>query len=223
MYLHRKNNEGEKVCSGIQVAVLDTLDRHFVDSKDITQILKSAGINPVGKKYKDINSDLIEKKLEENKLIKNAEAYKTTSGILKIEVYQKIPLMRIFSTNGNYFIDNEGGFMPNVGGISAYLPVASGMIEKDFAMKELYKFALFLQKNKFWDAQIEQIYVYPNKEIELIPRVGDHRILLGRMDNFEEKLNNLKLLYEKGLGETGWNRYAVINLKYKNQIVCTKK
>lgn len=89
-------------------------------------------------------------------------------------------------------------------------------------MTDLYKFALFLQENEFWNDQIEQIYVYPDNDIELIPRVGNHRIMLGTLDEFEEKLANLKLFYEQAIPKVGWEKYSMINLKYKNQIVCTK-
>jgi cell division protein FtsQ len=37
------------------------------------------------------------------------------------------------------------------------------------------------------------------------------------------KLENLKLFYQKALPKVGWERYSSINLKYKNQIVCTIK
>lgn len=70
------------------------------------------------------------------------------------------------------------------------------MWKKELAVTDLYKFALFLQENEFWNDQIEQIYVYPDNDIELIPRVGNHRIMLGTLDEFEEKLANLKLFYE---------------------------
>ncbi len=39
-------------------------------------------------------------------------------------------------------------------------------------MKDLYKFGVFLHNNKFWDALIEQIHVLPDRNIELVPRVG---------------------------------------------------
>ena len=47
-------------------------------------------------------------------------------------------------------------------------------------MRDLYKFGVFLQKNSFWNAQIEQIHVLPGRNIELVPRVGDHIIYLGK-------------------------------------------
>lgn len=65
--------------------------------------------------------------------------------------------------------------------------------------------------------------MFPNKEVELIPRVGRFRIVLGSLDDFEEKLNKLRLFYDQAIPKVGWDKYSVIDLKYKNQIVCTKK
>ena len=48
-------------------------------------------------------------------------------------------------------------------------------------------------------------------------------LTLGTLDEFEEKLANLKLFYEQAIPKVGWEKYSMINLKYKNQIVCTKK
>jgi hypothetical protein len=32
------------------------------------------------------------------------------------------------------------------------------------------------------------------------------------------------MFYTEGLNKTdGWNKYSIINIKYKNQVVCTKK
>ena len=53
--------------------------------------------------------------------------------------------------------------------------------------------------------------------------MGNHRIMLGTLNEFEEKLANLKLFYEQAIPKVGWEKYSMINLKYKNQIVCTKK
>jgi cell division protein FtsQ len=112
--------------------------------------------------------------------------------------------------------------MPVPNNFSAYVPIATGYIEESYAKQQLYEFALFLQKDKFWNSQIEQIYVAPNSDIELIPRVGNHQIILGKIEDYTENLTKLKVFYEKGLNNVGWNKYSKINLKYKNQVVCTK-
>lgn len=79
----------------------------------------------------------------------------------------------------------------------------------------------------FWNNQIEQIYVSRGKKnervIEIVPRVGDHIVYLGTINNFEKKLNNLKIFYDKAIKTVGWNKYAKVNLEYENQIICTKR
>ena len=87
----------------------------------------------------------------------------------------------------------------------------------------LFNFAKYINNDKFWKAQISQVYVVDQNNIELIPRVGPHTILLGSLDDYELKMEKLKLFYEQALTEEGWNKYKQINLKYRNQIVCTKR
>ena len=75
-----------------------------------------------------------------------------------------------------------------------------------------------MQKNSFWNAQIEQIHVLPGKNIELVPRVGDHLIYLGKIAGFEKKLKRVKAFYERGLNQVGWNKYSRISVEFDNQI-----
>lgn len=213
----------DKICQRLEVVVKDSLDKHFVSQSDLIYILKKANLDPVKKPMDAINTDKIELELLRNEVIFNVDAYKTPSGIIKLEVEQKMPILRVISARGNYYVDNMGTTMPVSRHYVAHLPIVNGYVEKELAVTDLYKFALFLQENEFWNNQIEQIYVYPDSEVELIPRVGNHRIVLGSFDDFEEKLNNLELFYEQAIPKVGWEKYSMINLKYKNQIVCTKK
>jgi len=210
-------------CNNLIIKIKDSLDRQFLSQNEIVASLKSAQLYPIDKPLNTINTYDIEKKIAENTLVSTVTAYKTPSGSIKIEITQKTPVLRVITARESYYVDESGQVMPMNYQQAVYLPVASGNIEKSFAMTELYKFTLFLQKNEFWNSQIEQIYVHPNQEVELIPRIGDHRIILGDFEDFEEKMNNLRLFYEQAIPKIGWDKYEIINLKYKNQIVCTKK
>jgi len=215
--------EKNRICKELRVNIVDTLERNYLKDTDIINSITKAGLSPVGNDLATVNTAAIEKKLEENRLIKRAECYKTVDGTMQIKIYQRIPVLRIFSPKGSYYIDNDGEKMPVPGDFAAYVPVANGFIEDEFATKQLYEFALFLQRDKFWNSQIKQIYVAPNGDIELTPAVGNHQIVLGKMEDYKENLEKLRLFYENGLSKVGWNRYSVINLKFKNQVVCTKK
>jgi cell division protein FtsQ len=222
MVYSNSDDKEEALCTDLRIKIMDKPENQYIKEIDIERILKKAGLELVGKNLSEINTGKVEAVLEENNTIKQAECYKTAGGTLHLNIYQRVPILRIITNEGNYYVDNEGKRMPVPDSFSAYVPVATGYIDEDFAQTELYRFTLFLQKNKFWNAQIEQIYVDPNKDIELTPRVGNHQIILGKVEDCEENLNKLKLFYEKGLNKVGWNKYSKINLKYKNQVVCTK-
>ena len=74
---------------------------------------------------------------------------------------------------------------------------------------------------------IEQIHIEPDAKgtfvATLIPRVGDHTIFLGTLDQLDTKLRRLQIFYQQGLPQVGWNKYSRLDLQYGNQIVCTKK
>jgi cell division protein FtsQ len=221
IFLNPKANAEEK-CTHLQVDVVCPSETSYLNETQVKLLLNKANLNPVGKNQTAIDMALIEKALEEDKLIKKAEVYKTINGTVRIKIYQRTPILRVIAGR-DYYIDNEGEIMPVPAHFATYVPVATGNIKEEYAKKQLFPFVLFLQKNEFWSSQIEQINIAPNLDVELIPRVGNHQIILGKIENYEENLDKLKLFYEKGLNKVGWNRYSIINLKYKNQVVCTKR
>jgi len=89
-------------------------------------------------------------------------------------------------------------------------------------INKLNTIAKFIYMDKFWKAQIEQVFVDDNMDLELIPKVGRQVILFGDIDRMAEKFKFLKAFYKDKMSQVGWNKYIVINLKFRNQIVCTK-
>ena len=80
-----------------------------------------------------------------------------------------------------------------------------------------------IESDKFLKAQITGIVFDENNELVVYPRVGGHKIILGEAEDFRNKFEKLKVFYRHGLGKVGWDRYSMINLKYHNQVVCTKR
>ncbi|MFC2139005.1 cell division protein FtsQ/DivIB, partial [Bacteroidota bacterium] len=155
-----------------------------------------------------------------------------------ILIDQRNPLIRVFPKHGeSYYIDVEGKFMPLSNKYASHLIVANGNILGNFDRNEhkdifsynnqtlidLFALAKYLKENEFWNSQIEQVYVKKNNDFELIPRVGSHEILLGDIHNLDKKLRNLKAVYKKGFSKESWIKYHYINLKYENQVICSKR
>ncbi|WP_294617736.1 cell division protein FtsQ/DivIB [uncultured Bacteroides sp.] len=213
-----------RMCHDVELVIKDMEYAGFITKKEVIAMLKKKDSNPIGKNLDRIRTKTLEQILSKHPLIDEVECYKTPSGKLCVEVTQRVPILRIMSAKGeNYYLDNKGTVMPLDTKCIAHRAIVTGNVEKSFAMRDLYKFGVFLQKNSFWDAQIEQIHVLPGRNIELVPRVGDHIIYLGKLDDFEQKLKRVKIFYEKGLNKVGWNKYSRISVEFGNQIICTKR
>jgi cell division protein FtsQ len=81
----------------------------------------------------------------------------------------------------------------------------------------------FINQDEFWSAMIGQVHVAINGDIILIPKIDEHQVILGSIDNLEEKFKFLYIFYKEALQNVDWRQYSSINLKYKGQIICTKK
>ncbi len=208
------------ICVGLDVQLLDNTRMRFISEHEIAKILDSKGLNPVGTKYNEISTESMERELLRNELIRTAECYKTISGKLVVEVTQRTPKFLIVG-NESYYVDSDRKLMPVSPNYAAYVPVVSGRVLRGMATRELFDFVTYLEKDTFWNAQIEQIFVRDDLKVELIPRVGNAVVLLGSLDNFEKKLRNLRELYTQGFNVVGWNRYDKVDLQYDGQIVCT--
>lgn len=217
-----KDNAQNKVCKNFVVLVKDSLDKKFIQTKDIENLLRKEKLYPVDKPLSTINTLEMEEAIMGNRLVRSVEVYSTQDGSIVASIRQRNPVLRIMSrVEGSYYIDSERERMPISPHYTVYLPVATGNITEEFAKNELFDFVSFVSKSPTWDAWIEQIVVGPNKKVQIVPRAGDFKVMLGTLDNYEEKLNKLKLFMEKGLNTVGWNRYSEINLEYNNQVVCT--
>jgi len=206
---------------------------NFIEREEIDAILKQGQGELIGRNLEQINIHLIEKTLVSNPYIAFAKVYADMDGVVHIEVKQRQPVLRILNAGGqDYYIDSDGLKMPMSPNFTANVLVATGNILEGFSGRvdtlltplaaDLYKAALFMKKDTLWDAQIEQLYVNEKNDIELIPRVGNQRIILGSADSLETKMNNLLAFYKQAMPMVGWNAYKTINLKYTNQIVCEK-
>lgn len=228
-----RKSQNEQVCDEIAVSVDYSDNLFFVDEKDIQKTLSTSFDSIKGQKMSTLNLSSIEKAVLKNQLIADAKVYKSVDGKLNVEVKQRKPMVRVFSENGfSFYIDKNENFMPLSRKYTSDVLVASGhfptpqhpdSLFNDSIYYQLVELVDFINEDEFWKAQIQQIYLTGNHEFELIPRVGSHTILIGSVENLEEKLNNLFILYKNGLNKLGWNQYSYINLKFKDQIVCTKK
>ena len=201
-----------------------------LSTKEIIRIVKAADNKLIGKRLREVNSEEIEKEVETHSAILKADAYKlvirdSTSykGVLAVKVRPRSPVMRVMTSDANYYLDAEGARFPTSTRYSANVVIVTGNVNEGLARNSLLPMVLYVAGNDFWQAQIKQIHVDRNEELILTPLVGNQLIEFGTASNYREKLRNLMAFYDQILTNSNWNKYERINLKYNNQIIAKKR
>jgi cell division protein FtsQ len=234
--------QGSVRCAQLVVKIEVQDGMTFISQDDVETLLRQTNLHPVGKSMADISIAEMEMRLDQIAEVKKTEVYKSIDGNVYVKVKQRKPIVRIMNANGSsFYLDEEGFQMPLSDNYTARVPLVSGYINEpitemsadeiaasdllkgEMKSDDVFRLAKFLKNNEFWSAQIQQIHYNREGDIELIPSVGEHRIVFGDLQHMEGKFNKLMIFYKDGLNRTNWNMYDTINVKFKNQIICTKK
>ena len=222
----------ESTCEKIEVVLPG--NQFFIEQAEIDEILKSKNGLLIGRRLSGIDIQYLENKLKANPFIEYAKVYIDMNGIIHADVKQRVPVLRILNLSGqDFYVDQNGYKIPLSDHFTARVLVANGIILEDFSgkvdtlktklSKDLFLAAKFIAQDSLWNDQIVQMYVNEKNDIELVPRVGNQKIILGNADNLKNKFRNLLLFYKKAIPQAGWDTYSSINLKFKGQIVCEKR
>lgn len=240
MYYFREMHRNS-MCKGIKTEVISGDFNTLIDStniqNDVLDLIDS--IHHTAIKY--IPVDKIERKLQSNPYIEYVDVMVTLNGYLKIKAKPRQPFIRIISKNGqSFFIDHKQTLIPTQEGHSAHVIFANGhipvslndsLLRKNYqlnalnnfsVLEEIFILAKHIETSEFLSSQIDQIYRNNKGEYELIPKIGNQVIILGKLDRLDHKLLKLEAFYKQALPYNGWEKYNTINLKYNKQVVCSK-
>ena len=225
------HNKEIKVCRGVEINISGVSNNFFIDKTDVYNIIKNFGGDSTQKKsLVSIDLGRIEKALEKDLWVKNAELYFDNNNFLKVSVEEREPIARLFTVTGNtFYIDSSCMILPLSDKFSARLPVFTGftsdarILAKDDSalLCSIKKMSIKILSDTFLMAMIDQVDINTNRSFELVPKLGRQRIIFGDALDVDIKFDKLKLFYKDVITQSGWNRYKTINLQYKNQVVAS--
>ena len=218
----------------------------FVDEDDVKEFFSERQDVILNAEVKNVNINALEKALNSHPAVENADLSVDVNGDIKISVTQRTPLVRVLTMGGeSYYIDTQSKLMPLSDKFTARVLVVNGYIHEPYSRRymfsvneiakneifkevsmldDIYDMADFITKDTVLNGLIHQLSINKEKEFEMFPSIGNHKIIFGDATDIAEKFEKLKLFYLNGLNKTdNWNKYSTVNLKYKNQVVCTKK
>ena len=219
------------VCSDYTITLKGNGTQFFITEKDVEALLMKDSREPLrGRAVESFNLHSMEELLEKNTWISEAEIYFDNKDVLHVQVTEKEPVARIFNTAGaSYYIDAEGKQLPLSDKRSAAVPVFTGFPAKkqfnamdSLLLQQVSTTAALILANPFWMAQVAQVDITPDRKFELVPVVGNHLVRLGDGENMPAKFNRLLLFYRQVLSKTGFDRYKLIDVQYKGQVVASR-
>lgn len=242
LFLARKSqDEAIALKPNVSISVVD--ENAFLTEDELLVRLKRLNLFYPNQLMKNLNTTAIEEHIRKMHEVEEVNVFKQLGGNWGIRLKVRQPYARIFNQFGeSFYVDSKGATMAPSPNFTARVLVFTGTIrdkadtllvsdiEADPKLKnercldEIFRISKVIHQNPFLTAQISQVHRDKWGDFILIPRVGAQRIVLGPAaseKDVSEKLKKLIVFYTNGLPYVGWNKYRTINLKYRNQVVCT--
>jgi len=105
----------------------------FVKATDVHKAIIKSKKSPIGLPLNQVNTYKIEQEIYKMAAVRDVQAFKLARGVLRIEITQRKPVLRIFNSKGQtYYIDDSGKVLPYLSGFAANTLVANGNIVEPF-------------------------------------------------------------------------------------------
>lgn len=214
-----KRNESRKLKKTVIVFVGDNAP--FIDQETVNKLLieNSKDAQSIDKDKLDLNK--LEKTLNAQEMIEKSEVFVSVDGVLKAVVKQKTPVARVFDGDNSFYIDYKGSTMPLSTNFTARVPLVSGKINKknNEDLAELFR---IIHDDEFLKKNIIGIQIMPNGSLRMLNRNYNYQIDFGKTIRMRAKFNNYKAFFQKAVLDSSLYKYKIIDLRFAQQVVCTK-
>ncbi|MFP4089847.1 MAG: cell division protein FtsQ [Cyclobacteriaceae bacterium] len=226
-----EKRRSNRLCQHVMIRIDDSYENYFISEQDVQLLMTNAGADHiVGKKFFELNLKELEQRVETNKYVHNAEAYRDVKGNLLVYAEQNRPIARLLRSDApDAYISDEGEILPVSDKYTARVLLVSGAfsdkmirqkIREHEETRRVFKLISYISEHELWKAQIAQMEISRDGSITMLPQVGKQLIEFGRAEDIQEKFDKLNIFYKQILPRKGWNFYEKVNLKYQDQIVC---
>lgn len=211
-------------------------DRGFVNEEqlltDIENLHKKANIGTV-------NMAAIQKCLESNPWIETSTSYIDLDGTLRIKLKEYHPVLRVFDAKGrSIYLTDEGVGIPTDSLYTPHVLIANGnftlrndstsypfnnSVAEDQALLEVLHLYKAINNNAFMKSCIGQVYRDRKGSYNIVVKDIDAQVVIGDTCQIDDKLRRAEIFIKQKAESPNLKDFKIINFKYKNQVVCTKR
>lgn len=225
--------------AGITVWARMEADRHVIkgvtitmDKGGLSDTITARGVKASLLKFPEkivgapaymVNTLKIEQYLMKLNNFEDVKCFVSSNGFLNVNISPMIPEIRVFEGSQSYYVNKMGKKINSNAEFYADVPVVTGRFNKKFRPEMVLPVVRFINS----DPELREIVgMYEAKgpdDIILVPRIAGHVINFGDTTNLKEKRRALLSFYEKIIPYKGWEEYDTISVKFRGQIVATRR
>ena len=219
LYAFSANRSKQRKIEGLNIEFVGDQNLYVTHAMVNKLLIQNYGsLSNVPKEKLVLNT--IEKVIETNEMVKNAQVYLTVNGELTSKIVQRQPIGRVEGIS-KFYVDEDGKRMPLSKNYSARVPIITGKITGK-SLEDAYVILKYINGDDFLRKNVIGIHIEDEDKYQLKFRVENFTVNLGNVENLESKFNNFKAFYTKATKDKTLGNYNMVSLEFDNQVVCTK-
>lgn len=213
----------KNACKGIDIQIVENNATDSVTRRGIMTEIDRYPEKFIGRQIPSIDTRKLEQYLKKYPQFEDVVCSFTAAGRLNVKVIPMVPELRVFEDSDSYYINKDGKRMASKATFFVDVPVVSGKFTSTFTPKQLLPVTRFVASDPVLNKLVGMIYADDEDNIILIPRIHGHVINFGDTTRLDDKRRALMAVYRKVLPYKGWEEYDTISVKFRGQVVATRR
>ena len=207
-------------CTALRYTINDKDERLYLTEDELTAMLKTERLYPVGMPLDHISLYHIEQAVARHPMVRTAECYLTPRNEVRVVLTQRVPLLRVQLLEDGYLIDTDRRVMQARAAVNDPVLVVTGNSTVQLASGVLADFAKWLRRDAYWRMRIKRVQVMnPHLFVLHMTDPQAPQIILGDMNGYAHKLRKLRTFFDNGAEETAGKQYKVLDIRFRNQVI----
>lgn len=223
MTVWARHEAARHVCTGIEVEVTGESRMNDIVTKGLQEELRRYPGRIKGAPLSSINTHSIERYLGKLSNFESVNCMLSSGGILKVKVKPLVPVMRVFVGDNSYYINKDGKHIASSSEFFTDVPVVTGSFSREFPPTAVLPLIRHIEKDPFLRDLTSMVVARDARNLIIVPRVFGHVVNMGDTSDIAAKGRALSLFYRKVMPYKGWQEYDTISVKFRDQIVATRR
>jgi len=165
-----------------------------------------------------INIRMLEERLSILNGVIKAEVFSNLGRELSIVINQGTPIIRLFDSGNSYYLNEFGQQMALSPYYSARVPIVSGGIDSE-STEQIHEVFMYIRSDSLLSKVIDAAQLNSEAQWILYSNLKGHEILLGKLDQWQEKLEAFKAFYTHVVLTKKRENFKRLDLRFKSQVV----